>query len=209
MATTTGLASPSSGRSTRSSLFWLNLAVKIALIGLLLFGALNQDMERFHGKAMTGRAFFYPISAIIVPIGWWLLQRRRTTPLAYPYGLDILLVMPFLIDVAGNALNLYDTITWWDDLNHLVNWAILAAAFGLLLLRLPVGRWEIAGLVAGFGAITAILWELAEYITFVRNSPELQTAYTDTLGDLVLGTLGSIIAGILIAWLLWPKRHPA
>ncbi len=190
----------------RSTVFWLNLAVKFALIALLLFGALNQDMERFHGKAMTGRAVLYPLSAIVVPAGWWLVARRRPAALAYPYGLDILLVAPFLIDVAGNALNLYDTITWWDDLNHLVNWGILSAAFGLLLLRLPIGRWETAGLVAGFGAITAILWELAEYITFVRNSPELATAYTDTLGDLTLGTTGAAIAGGLVAWQLWPRK---
>jgi hypothetical protein len=36
--------------------------------------------------------------------------------------------MPFLIDTAGNAANLYDTIDWWDDANHVVNWAILVLA---------------------------------------------------------------------------------
>jgi len=24
-------------------------------------------------------------------------------------------VLPFLIDVVGNALNLYDIVDWWDD----------------------------------------------------------------------------------------------
>lgn len=155
---------------------------------------------------MEGRALLYPISILVVPIAYWFVRRRRDDPLLYPYGLDILLGLPFLIDVGGNALNLYDTIEWWDDLNHLVNWGILSAAFGQFLLRLPVGKWSTAGLVAGFGAITAILWELAEYITFVRNSPELQTAYTDTLGDLVLGTTGSIIAGLVTSMVLWPRR---
>ena len=99
-------------------------------------------------------------------------------------------MLPFLIDVAGNAANLYDTIDWWDDLNHFVNWAILVAAFGQLLVRLPVGRWEAFGLAVGFGCVTAVLWEFAEYFTFIRNSPELRTAYTDTLGDLALGLAG-------------------
>ena len=44
-----------------------------------------------------------------------------------------------------------------------------------------------AGLAVGFGAVTAILWELLEYVTFIRHSRELRTAYTDTLGDLSLG----------------------
>jgi hypothetical protein len=193
--------------SARPPVFWLNLAVKAALVGLLLFAALNQDIPRFHGKAMTGRALTYPIAAVIVPIGWWLLSRRRAQPIAYPYVLDILLVAPFLIDTAGNALNLYDTINWWDDFNHFLNWGILTAGFGQLLLRLKVGRWELIGLCIGFGAVTALLWEFAEYITFVRNSPELQTAYTDTLGDLGLGLLGSIVAAVLVGWLQWGREE--
>jgi hypothetical protein len=194
---------PRSFWADRPAVFWLDVAVKVALVGLLLFAALNQDIPRFHGKAMTGRALTYPIAAIIVPLGWWLLSRRRATPIAYPYTLDILLVLPYLIDTAGNAANLYDTVTWWDDFNHLLNWGILSAAFGQFLLRLPVGRLSLIGLCIGFGAVTAILWELAEYITFVRNSPELRTAYTDTLGDLTLGLIGSVIAAILVGKLQW------
>jgi hypothetical protein len=56
----------------------------------------------------------------------------------------------------------------------------------------------VAGLAFGMGA--ALLWELGEYATFLRTSPELQTAYTDTLGDLTLGTLGALVAGVLVAW---------
>jgi hypothetical protein len=181
---------------------WVDLAVKAALVGLLLFAVARPDLPQFEGKAMVARAFLYPISALIVPVVWWLRGRPRP----YPYALDILLVLPFLIDVAGNAANLYDTIGWWDDLNHFVNWAILVAAFGQLLLRLPVGRWEAFGLAVGFGCVTAVLWEFAEYFTFIRNSPELRTAYTDTLGDLALGLAGSTFAAALTVTVLWPTR---
>ena len=44
-----------------------------------------------------------------------------------------------------------------------------------------------------------MLWEFAEYITFIRNSSELDTAYTDTLGDLALGLTGSVAAAALTA----------
>jgi hypothetical protein len=50
----------------------------------------------------------------------------------------------------------------------------------------------------GFGATAAVVWELGEYVAFVRHSPELQTAYTDTLGDLALGSLGALVAGLII-----------
>jgi hypothetical protein len=179
---------------------WLNVAVKAALVGLLLF-SVSSGLERFEGKAMAGRALIYPIAALIVPVTWSLVRRRREE-LEYPHLLDALLVLPFLIDVAGNALDLYDTVEWWDDANHFVNWGILTAAFGQLLLRLPVGPVVAAGLAVGFGAVTAVLWEFAEYWTFIRNSSELDTAYTDTLGDLALGLSGSTIAALVTAWLI-------
>jgi hypothetical protein len=184
---------------------WLDLALKAALFAVLLFAVLFPDSPQFEGKAMTGRVIVYPIAVLVVPAAWWLVARRRPTP--YPYALDILWTLPFLIDTAGNALDLYDTIGWWDDANHFVNWTLLVGAFGQLLLRLPVGKLTTFGLCVGFGAVTAILWEFAEYITFIRDSPELETAYTDTLGDLALGLAGSVLAAAVTAWALAPGRE--
>ena len=46
-----------------------------------------------------------------------------------------------------------------------------------------------------------------EYVTFIRNSPELATAYTDTLGDLGLGLAGSVTASTLIILVdRWQRR---
>jgi hypothetical protein len=189
------------GPSARGA-FFLDLAVKAALVGLLVFAVLRPDLPQFDGKAMAGRALTYPLAAVVVPVGWWLVRRRRAVE--YPYALDILLVLPFLIDTAGNAANLYDTIDWWDDFNHFLNWGLLTAAFGQLLVRLPVGRLAAAALMVGFGATTALLWEFAEYYTFIRDSPEVETAYTDTLGDMALGLTGSTVAALATATLLWP-----
>ena len=176
-----------------------DVALKLALVGLLVFAALRQDLPRFHDKSMTGRAIGYPLAALVVPAAWWLLSRRR--PRRFPVAVDILIVAPFVIDMAGNAANLYDTVSWWDDVNHLVNWAILVSGFGILLLGSTLGPWPLFGLAVGFGATTAILWELLEYVTFIRHSPELKTAYIDTLGDLALGLAGSAIAAAAVAWL--------
>jgi len=185
---------------------WLDLAVKASLVGLLVFAVARQDLPQFHGKAVTARAIFYPVAALVVPVGWWLVHRRRRAE--YPFALDILIALPFLIDTAGNAANLYDTIDWWDDANHFVNWAILVAGFTQLLLRLRLGPVNIAALAIGFGAVTAVLWEFMEYYTFIRHSKEVRTAYTDTLGDLALGLSGSVLAAVLSVALVRRRTRP-
>jgi hypothetical protein len=171
-----------------------DVALKFALVAALVFGTLS-DLERFEGKAFGARLIAYPLATLVVPAAWWLGSRRQP----YPYAGDVLFTLPFLIDTLGNVFDLYDTIAWWDDANHFVNWALLTGAFGQFLLRLPLGVLNTLALAVGFGAVTAVLWEFGEYVTFIRNSPELDTAYTDTLGDLALGLAGSTLAALVTA----------
>src|SRR3954451_21809951 len=149
---------------------WIDLAVKGTLVALLVFAVARPDLPQFHGKAMVARALLYPLAALIVPAWWWLRGRRGGGD--YPYALDIRLVLPFLIDVAGNAANLYDTIDWWDDANHFVNWALLTAGVAQLVRPVGLPRWVSLWLCVGFGAVAAILWELGEYFAFIRHSDE-------------------------------------
>ena len=69
----------------------------------------------------------------------------------------------------------------------------------LLLRGAPRRPGELVLLVAGIGAIMAVCWEVGEYYAFIRGGTELATAYTDTLGDEVLGTLGALVAGLVLA----------
>ena len=178
----------------RKPILWLDLAVKLSLVLLLAFGAFS-GLERFAGKAFGWRLIGYSIAALVVPAIW--AARGRRPP--YPFLADTLFVLPFLIDTIGNAQNLYDTIDWWDDANHFVNWALLSGAVAAALLRGHVKRAELFALIVGFGGVTAILWELGEYFAFIRNSPELATAYRDTLGDLALGLSGSTVTAVVAA----------
>jgi len=172
------------------------LAVLAVTVGQLLVATLWPGLERFEGKAFAARLFAYPVLMVLVPALWARLGRR---PL--PWGAFALLMLPFAIDVTGNTLDLYDAVSWWDDASHFVNWFLLALGSGLLLARGGVRPvWALAVLVAGVGALLAVGWELAEYVTFIRNGTELDTAYTDTLGDEALGCLGAILAAALVGW---------
>ncbi|MFL6139729.1 MAG: hypothetical protein ACJ74O_18300 [Frankiaceae bacterium] len=182
----------------------LNVVLKLALLLLLLFAALRPDLPQFHGKAMSARLWTFGFAALVLPL-LWASSGARAKGYAYPDVLDMLVVLPFLLDAAGNALNLYDSITWFDDVMHFITWLPWVVSFGLLLHYAPaLPRWAHAGLVLGFGAVTHILWELAEYLTFIRFNPdEYRTAYTDTLGDLAMSLSGSACGAVLIGTLLW------
>jgi hypothetical protein len=183
----------------------IDAAIKIATILLLAWAVLNPDLPQFSGKAFTARALAYPVALATVPVGWWLLGRSRG--IGFPVVADILFGLPFLIDVAGNAANLYDSVDWWDDASHLVNWFLHTAAIGWLLRLGSWGATTRAALGIGWAATTAILWELAEYVTFVPGSPEAATAYADTLLDLALGLLGGTAAALVTSRL--PLLPPA
>ncbi|WP_298802448.1 hypothetical protein [uncultured Pseudokineococcus sp.] len=179
----------------RRRLLVADLAVKAVVLGLLALALAVPEWERFSDKAMDARAVVYPVGLLLVPAAWLLVGRPRGA--AYPLLADLLVSLPWAVDLLGNALDLFDAVVWFDDAAHLVNWALLAAALALVLPRgLPPGVRVL--LVAGCGCLAALVWEVGEYATFVRGGPEEATAYADTLGDMVLGTLGALLAGAVV-----------
>jgi hypothetical protein len=177
-------------------LLWLNVGVKALLVGLLLF-SVTSGLDRFDGKAMAARALTYPLAALVVPIVW----RLRGRPQPYPHVVDILVVLPFVVDTGGNVLDLY-SLWWFDDVAHFLNWWILVSAFALALRRTRIGRLEAWSIAVGFGAATEILWELGEYTVMKLGSSGLQLTYEDTIGDLALGGAGTLLGATLVsvAW---------
>ena len=174
-------------------------------LGLLLFPA----VPWLQGKAMAGRAIFYPLGSLVLPAGWWLSRGWRGTAPPYPWKADILLTLPFVTDLLGNYANLFDRVAWFDDVMHAMNWFFLTAGIGLLLPRARLGRPVTAGLMLGIAALLAILWELMEYLAFIRDSPELATAYTDTLFDQTMDLVGAALATLLLVGRFWPQTDRA
>jgi hypothetical protein len=190
--------------SLREQWPWMAWAAGLVLaltIGQLLVATFfAAGLHQFHNKGFGARLVLYPVMMLVVPAVWWLADRRRPARSAAPWAAFVWIMLPFLIDVTGNTLNLYDAVSWWDDVNHFVNWLLLGLGVGTLLRRGPARpAWELVLLVGGIGAIMAIGWEIGEYYAFIRGGTELSTAYTDTLGDESLGTLGALTAGLITA----------
>jgi hypothetical protein len=191
--------------SSRRATGWrtVTIAILVLTVGQLAV-ATFVPLDRFAGKAFGARLAAYPVLMLAPAAAWAVRRFRRRSgsgsrePL--PWNGFALIMLPFAIDVTGNSFDLYDSVTWWDDANHFVNWLLLCLGVGILLRR-GLGdwpRWGFALLVTGFGALLAVLWELGEWYTFIRHGTELSTAYTDTLGDEALGTLGAAVAAGLL-----------
>jgi len=193
---------PAASDHGRVVLITINVVLKLTVAALLAFALLHTDWPRFASKAMTARAGIYPLLIAIPALSWLAVRmaaRRNGRPdPAYPLVADILITIPFVVDLVGNAFNFYDSIDHFDDACHLVNWAILTGAVGTVIIkRSELATWEIVWLLVGFGTATAVLWEIGEYGAFVTKAPEVKTAYSDTIGDLTLGTIGSLVAALI------------
>jgi len=177
----------------------LDVAVKVAAVGLSLYPLLDPSSSHFAGKAMGARAVLYPGFTLLIPAIWLLSSR----PGRYPFLADIALGLPFVIDAAGNVFGLF-AISGFDAFPHAAGWFFLSLAFGLAIAPLLEGRWIVFGMVLGFGAILDILWEFGEFLLMKSGSSGLQLTYENTIQDLVLSLLGAAIAAVLVATLLWP-----
>ncbi|HVH95137.1 MAG TPA: hypothetical protein VM688_09480 [Nocardioidaceae bacterium] len=178
---------------------YVTVLLIVTTAGQLAVATLATSLPQFEGKAFGSRLVAYPVMMTLPVLAWWVVARYRRDRSALPWPAFACICAPFFIDVTGNTVDLYDTVVWWDDANHFVNWGLLCFGIGLMLTRTGLRqRWVLATLVTGLGALLAILWELAEWYTFIRHGTELDTAYTDTLGDEALGTLGGACAGLLL-----------
>jgi hypothetical protein len=170
------------------------LALTVAQLAIGAFAGLDQ----YDGKGFGYRLVVYPFLMLLVPAVWWWRTRPEPVP-SLPWGAFALIMAPFLIDVSGNTLDLYDSFEPWDNINHFVNWLLLLWGCGLLIARADVRpRWLLVFGITGLGAILAVGWELGEWYTFIRRGTELDGAYEDTLSDELLGTLGAFVGALIV-----------
>ncbi|TNC22008.1 hypothetical protein [Mumia zhuanghuii] len=177
----------------------LDVAAKILLVLMLASALAFPEFGNLDDKGAVARAVSYPMLAFTVPVVWHLWWRERAS---FPWLADLLITITCFTDILGNRMDLYDQIVWFDDWMHFMNTGLLAAAAILLTLPRSATLGATIERALAFGATAAIVWELAEYFAFISKSSERHSAYTDTLGDLALGTTGCLVAAVLIhlAW---------
>lgn len=172
----------------------VDVAAKAVLLLLMMRVALDPAWGNLEGKAPGTRAVTYPLLALLVPA----VHLVRPWSGRYPWGADLLVTIPAFSDVLGNRLDLYDRVSWFDDLMHFANTGFLSAAVVVLCGAAGAPVRQRLVLAVASGMTMALAWELWEYVAFVTRSKEVSTAYADTIVDLTLGWAGAVLAALLV-----------
>ncbi|WP_312167806.1 hypothetical protein [Microbacterium sp.] len=126
---------------------------------------------------------------------------------------DVTACATVLVAAWSNVFDLYRTVTGWNLVLHFLCTGVLAVIAAVILTR--TGVVSLAAAVDGSGpslrrrtpvvlvplvalAISAV-WEMIEWLGWRYLSEDIFVTYQDTIGDMVLGGLGGIAAGILLA----------
>ncbi|MDZ5142981.1 hypothetical protein [Microbacterium testaceum] len=117
-------------------------------------------------------------------------------------GLDLVTCVTVFVAAGSNVVDLYRAWTGWDLVVHLACTGVLAAVALVILAdarvieatgrrRTPIVVATIAGL-----ALSAI-WEMIEWFGYRFITDAIFVTYDDTIGDMLAGGAGALIAGVL------------
>lgn len=166
---------------------------------LVLHAGLHlDDLPQYKDKGVISRMLLYPIVGLLIAFAWRRASVLRQKLGEYPHGADIMITVVLAADLAGNALDLYDSIWWWDDAAHLVMTAVWVIASSYFIRQLDRRNWLVGVLIFSYGVISSVVWEIYEYFAFLRNNRiEAITGYRDTIGDLILAIVGSAVGAFI------------
>lgn len=124
---------------------------------------------------------------------------------ALAWGLAALLL---LANVAGYAFDLYAAAWWFDRVLH--GATLFAITFWLAVLvfapalRPEAGRARLALLILSLGVAVGAWWEVAEWGFDLVAPGDVIKGKDDTILDIVMDTLGAVLAAVLALRVLRP-----
>ena len=145
------------------------------------------------------------VSLAVVSVGMFVPRMLGIRPSA-----DIAFGIVVLVAVWSSVLQIYISTRWWDLPMHFLTNGLCAALCYLLLVRLAVlpdaatlPRPMLSAVVmtTALGLSLGALWEVFEWFGHTFIDEEIFVGYVDTIGDLVWGGAGALLAGFSISLL--------
>jgi hypothetical protein len=177
----------------------VNLLLRLCILVFTVDALINAGDPRFEGKALGPRNVGILLGlSMLFP----LLQAVRGQWKRYPMWYDNLYLSIFALDMAGNTLNLYNTIGWWDHVSHFHGPGALAAvlmgAFGLRALA-----------AAGLSTMLHAWLEIEEYYGDVFLHTHNVKGIEDSMNDLLFGLVGAVVYAFVFAHSHFLERRKA
>ncbi|EXF24112.1 hypothetical protein BG28_07515 [Nesterenkonia sp. AN1] len=127
--------------------------------------------------------------------------------LAFPAAADLVVSATLLVAAWSNVFDLYTLIPNWDLMVHFFCTAVLAAGLYIVLLRSqmvadprasPLAARVGVLLTTTLGLALSAVWEMVEWLGFTFITPDISVTYTDTIGDMAAGGIGSVVACVVV-----------
>ncbi|KRE30817.1 hypothetical protein ASG80_16290 [Agromyces sp. Soil535] len=125
-------------------------------------------------------------------------------------GFDIAFGVVTLVAVWSSVLQIYITTRWWDLPIHFLTNGLYAAVCYIVLVRLgvladaarlPRPMLSAAVMTTALGLSLGVLWEIFEWFGHTFIDGEIYVGYQDSIGDLLVGGLGALLAGCSMRFL--------
>ena len=129
-------------------------------------------------------------------------------------GLDLVTCVTVFVAAGSNVLELYRAWTGWDLVVHLACTGMLAAVALVLLedagVVAPTGRRRTPIVVATIaGLALSAVWEMVEWFGYRFITDAIFVTYDDTIGDMMAGGAGALVAGVLASRFRLTRRDRA
>ena len=127
-----------------------------------------------------------------------------------PGAFDAAFCATLLLATWANVAGWYRSVLWMDEVVHFITVGAVSAVAYLALVRLrllpgpqdaPVRahRASLGILTVSLGLTVAVVWEFYEWAAYHLPNDAIRIGYDDTIFDLALGGLGSLVAGFALA----------
>jgi VanZ family protein len=120
-------------------------------------------------------------------------------------------IVALLINIAGYAWNLYDRFWWYDEFLHFftpLSLTLLIALYLASTVLIGVRDHTLLFILAAasLGIAVGVLWEVAEWAYDQLVPGNVILGKQDTINDLILDSLGALLAGWLSTKMIHTKR---
>jgi hypothetical protein len=146
-----------------------------------------------------------PLTFLLIPVYWVPLFVELVFRIQMPWPLQVS-YLAFIAagSFAGSALHVYWYFPLWDVLVHFYS-GIMLAWLGLFIVRhgeeqtdAPLPRWFSLTVVLLTPVAFAAVWEIFEFGSDMILGTAAQHGLSDSMTDIVAGTVGGIFAIILL-----------